>query len=127
MALYDYAAGWDASVLATWPGVFLPRCPGLKDGVRRTAGDGLIYQDGFMTATLTLTFQKSSDYSSLLAALGLSSARSAKLTMNLPRNGDRASTKYNLIIVRPDSPDDAAFTLGKWLDITFQVMRIHPA
>lgn len=118
---YEIAAGWDneAGLVEI---AKQPRLVTMTPGRRQTAGDGLIYEDGFMTAALEYGFLTPAEYDALLTAFGLSSAASAKVTIALPQNEDRTFAHYNAIIIRPEAP---RFERGLWLDVSFPLTRIE--
>lgn len=118
---YEIAAGWDneAGLVEISK---QPRLITMAAGRRQTAGDGLIYEDGFLTASLEYGFLTPAEYDTLLGEFGLSSAASAKVTIALPQNEDRVFTNYNAIIIRPEAP---RFERGLWLDVSFSLTRIE--
>ncbi len=118
---YKIATGWNNEAGLADISV-QPRMVTLSPGRRQTAGDGLIYEDGFMNASLDYGFLTVDDYEALLTEFGLTSAASAKVTVSLPQNIDRTFDNYNAIIIRPEAP---RFERGKWLDISFRLTRIE--
>lgn len=118
---YQIAAGWNNAGGLTDIAV-QPRMAQLAPGRRQTAGDGVVYEDGFESGVLNYGYLIKADYSALLTQFGLTSAASAKVTIRLPRNSDRTFQNYNAVIVRPDN---LQFERGKWLDVNFKLQRIE--
>jgi hypothetical protein len=118
---YQIAAGHDneAGLTAIDP---QPRMSQLAPGRRQVAGNGMVYEDGFETATLDYGYLTKVQYDALLTAFGLDSAASAQVTIRVPRNSDRTFQNYNAVIVRPASLN---LDRGKWLGVSFQLQRIE--
>lgn len=64
------------------------------------AGDGTVYEDGTDSTEWIFSFLSASQYTAFLTASGLSSAKSALVTVKTITNA-RAFANYNATIVRP--------------------------
>lgn len=64
------------------------------------APNGNVYEDGFSFTEWVYTILEESEYVALLSELGLTSAKSAPLTVRTRKNDDSFGN-YNSIIIRP--------------------------
>ncbi len=121
---YQIAIAWDnAGGLADMSKQ--PRTRGLSPGRRQQAGDRLIKEDGFLRTVLEYGFMTPTEYSTAQSEAGLTSAASAKVTIRLPRNLDRAFTNYNAVIEDISPPSTATFDRGLWISVRFSVTSIE--
>jgi len=102
---YQIAQGWnnvdELEALSIQPSDI-----GTQPGLRRRAGNGLVYEDGRQSVNLRYDELLFADqYEDILTELGLASATSAKVTLSIPRNLDRTFANYNAIIEQPTSFD----------------------
>lgn len=118
---YKIAANWnnEGGLTTLTP---QPRMKGIQDAREQVSGDGLTVADGYDLATLEWGVLTAAQYSSLLTATGLTSAKSAKVTLQVPQNSDRAEAQYNAIITRPGKP---RYELGFWRGIEFEVALVE--
>lgn len=116
---YQIASGYDnvAGLTQLDP---QPRCPGINSGRTIVSVDGMIYEDGYGNADLIYTVLTKDEYDSLLTQMGLTSVKSAQVTVSLPQNQDRNFSNYNAIITKPD-PQYKDF----WKDVIFRLTRIE--
>lgn len=113
----EIAEGWDNEGELE-PLSIQPRTPGIQPGLRRRAGNLLVYEDGYETTSLLYEPDLLAEqYDDILTELGLASATSAKVTLRIPRNQDRELANYNAVIERP-----ANFEFHYWWhDVEFPV------
>jgi hypothetical protein len=99
-----------------------PNMPVPQPARAQRGGDGLVVEDGGYTTSLQFGIETKAKYTATLAQLGLTSVRSAKVSLQIPTY-DRASTEiWNAIVERPaDGPE----YFSKWVDIVFPVTLIE--
>jgi hypothetical protein len=124
---YMVAAGWDNTddLQDLDP---QPHCPGIKDGIRRFAGDGLVYPDGYGHASLFFGYNPNDkqDWSSVLSQVGLSaSTPSVYLTITLRQNLTNTFVPHNVVITMPDVPDDGKYENTAWQELEFKLTSVH--
>lgn len=118
---YRVITGWDnaGSVvdMAKQPSMPQPVPARVQRG-----GDGLVVEDGGYTTSLVFGIVTKTQFTAILTELGLTSTRSAKVSLQVP-DYDRDSTViYNAIVERPaDGPE----FYNKWVDIVFPVTLIE--
>lgn len=125
MSTYQFASGYNntGSLVDVDP---QPNSPGMQEGRRQQRGDGSFVQDGYYKTSWNYGYLTHSQYSSLLTAFGLTgNTLSAACTVTNPKNVDRTFGSYNAIIVRPNIPDEGKQTMGRWLEVTFQIIRME--
>ncbi len=121
---YQIAIAWDnAGGLADM--TKQPRTRGLSPGRRQQAGDRLIKEDGTLSTILEYGFLTIVEYTALQSEFGLTSVASAKVTIRLPRNLDRAFTNYNGVIEDISPPSTASFDRGLWINARFRVTGLE--
>jgi hypothetical protein len=101
---YQIAASWNNAAGLTTLSV-QPRDAGIQPGLRRRAGNLLMYEDGMESVNWIFDLLFADQYEDLLTELGLASATSAKVTVRTTRNTDRAFANYNAVIERPTNFD----------------------
>lgn len=102
-----------------------PRTPRLLPGEVIYAASGLVYEDGAYTTRLLYNALSWSAYTALLAQFGLTSAKSAAVTLRLRKDTDNTFANYNAILVRPTFEDGAVAMRRKLRDVRFDVLRIE--
>ena len=101
-----------------------PRTPRLIPGRVVYAVSGLVYEDGGYRTQFIYDALGWDDYTALLTAFGLSSAKSALVTVRLRKDTDNSFANYNAIIERPTFDETAEARLSRLVNITFNVHRI---
>lgn len=116
---YQIYPGWDmAGSLVDM--IIQPSMPGQSWPSREMAGDLLTKPDGFKHCQLIFDFMSIAQRVSFETQAGLSeTVESARVTVRVPRNSDRAFTNYNAVITSGPMPDDIAFKFGKYNPITY--------
>jgi hypothetical protein len=125
MSTYQFAAGYDNAGSLVKVSI-QPNSPGVFAGIRRTAGNGLVYEDGFLNSVWNFGFLRASGrqvYSDLLTELGLDSAVSVECTIKMPNNV-RVFTNYNAVLIRPDVGRAIDWTLGALINVQFELIRM---
>lgn len=123
MTTYQVAQGHDnvAGLTDVTP---QPASPGLLYPREIVAADGTVYEDG--AAYTRWAFEpliSAAQYSALLSQFGLTSARSAQVTVRTVTDAARTTwDTYNATIVRPA---DAQYRRGFWRDVVFVIKGLE--
>lgn len=97
-----------------------PRLEVIEDGRIEIAGDGLSYADGFKQGELIWGYLTTTQFTALLTIFGLTSAKSARITISLPIDNNRDHDDCNAIIEKPNP----RFERGRFIDVRFPLRRI---
>ena len=123
MATYQAASGYNNTAgYANIP--TQPRCHGVSYHLEREAHDFTVYGDGVREATLIYDILRVTDFSALLTFFGLTGAtRSAKITITLPSEDDRAMIDYNATIKKPaQTKGGGQHERRRMLDVRFELV-----
>ena len=95
-----------------------PRVEFINYGRERVAGDGFTYEDGKLSCDLMFDILSETQKAAIDTALGVSaSVASAKITLAVEDNDDRAATNYNAFSSRMRGRHDR----GYWVNCVYPI------
>lgn len=102
-----------------------PRSTRLRAARVVTAINGLAYEDGALQTEFVYRVLSWTNFNALNTAFGLTSAKSALVTLRLRKN-DNTYANYNATIIAPTFNENANAEGGVILDVEYRIIEAEP-